>query len=371
MRRRRSFKGLTNSRIYAKGLRFYFFASRPVENPATGKVSKWHPLGLIADGEDKARAIAAQIIKHNKVKGGAGDFAKHIEDYRLLMLAKREKKRPKEKAREKMFAESQKELTRQCNMFGEAFGDFNLDQVAPVDVARFLDQWEGQRAAEFYRSRLSDFFAWACRRGLRNDNPVREVKVEKAKGRKRYITDAEYHAIRDAALVGKDGKPTQSGKMLQAFIDMCYLTMQRPTEIRLLKWADAQGDAILFTPTKTEESSGAGVEVPITAAIREALDRAKAAAKVRSFYVFPTRKGQPYTGHGIGTAWERACDRAKVENATLRDLRAKAATDAKKAGHAMQEIAVGLAHANERTTEVYIKERQTPVLGIPMQLPKR
>lgn len=370
-RRRSTLRTLAETRIYQKGLRLYYFAPEPIENPTTKKVAKWHPLCKASEGEKKAREIAELIIAHNKGALGAGDMPGHLETYRLAYLKKREKKRPREPARVKMFEDGSKEFSRVCKVIQNAFADFDVDQVEPFDIANFVDQWEGQRMGQVYRARLSDFFAWASRRGLRKDNPVASVKMEKPEDRDRYISHKEFHAIRQALMVGEDGRPTPSGPTVRAFVDLCYLTMQRPTEIRLLKWNDideADG-VILFEPTKTEGSSGAKVRVPITPGIKDALARAKAAAKIRSFYVCPQRNGQPYTSRGIGDAWERACKRAGVTDATLKDLRAKAATDTKRRGHDIKQISVGLAHTDSATTETYIKLRDPETMQIPMTLP--
>lgn len=137
--------------------------------------------------------------------------------------------------------------------------DFNVNQVLPVDVASFVDQWEGRRAAQVYLSRLSDFFKWSARKGLRADNPCSLVRVDKPKARDCYITDSEYHRIRDALLTGKDGRKTASGEMVQCYIDLCYLLYQRTTEVRLLRWDQVREEGIYFKPTKTEASSGAKV----------------------------------------------------------------------------------------------------------------
>ena len=62
---------------------------------------------------------------------------------------------------------------------------------------------------------------------------------------------------------------------MQCFIDLCYLTAQRSTEIRTLKWSqiDRAAGVIHFVPSKTEESSGAAVDFKITPEIEAVLDR--------------------------------------------------------------------------------------------------
>lgn len=372
-RRRSTFRSLTTSRIYPKRNRFYLYTAEPTLCPADGRPRKWHSLCKISDGEDKARELARKIIDHNRPDGCAGDFAERYRVYQIELLAKKNKDAPKDAARLQMFQEQIKILVGIGEVITDAFGAFNVGQVLPVDVAAFVDQWQGRRMAQVYHSRLSDFFRWCCRRGYRTDNPVREVTVEKPKKRSRYISDAEFHSIRDALLVGEDGKPTLSGKMVQCYVDLCYLLYQRTTEIRLLRWTDideATG-VIRFTPTKTERSSGASVLVPLTPAIRDVLDLARVAFSGSSLFVIRNQYGDPYTAHGIGTAWKRACGRAGVKNATLKDLRAKALTDAKRDGYAIEQISVGAAHTDTSMTEHYIKRRTTPTSELLLSLPPK
>lgn len=373
MRKRSSHRGLANSRIYQKGNRLYLFSAKEIENPATGKVAKWHPLCDVTEGEHAARVKADLILKHNDAAEAPGELPAQIEIYRLKTLKRRAAKKPAEPARLKLWEESNKEISRQCRKIAEAFADFDIDQVMPVDIAQYVDQWEGQRMAKVWHSRLSDFFAWACRKGLRSDNPCREVNLEKPPKRKRYITHKEFHAFRDAALIGKDGKRTLSGPMVQCYIDLCYLLYQRTTDIRLLKWSqiDLQAGVMHFIPTKTEHSSGLSVDLPITPQIREVLDRAKAIGTIKSLYVIHTHKGQPYATRGIRSAFSRACHRAGIENATAKDLRAKALTDAKTSGYEIEQIRVGAAHTDKAMTEEYIKLRQTAKSEVMLLIPPK
>lgn len=371
MRHRKTHRDLTSTRIYPKGNRFYLFSAEPIQNPATGKVAKWHPLCDIREGADRARELL-KAFRPTEQKT-TGRLPLLMDEYRIGLLARREKHRPKEHARQVMFKASNDEITRVCNVIAAALDEFNPDQVIPTDVAAFLDQWQGQRMAQVYRARLSDFFKWCVRRGHAPNNPVNQVSVEKPPARDRLLTPEEFHAIRDALLVGKDGRATPSGVMVQCYVDLCYLLYQRTTEIRLLKWSDIDlGRGLIhFKPTKTERSSGAKVAVPITPAIREVLERARSAGVVKSLYVIHNLQGQPYGQHGLGTAWERARERAQVQDAILKDIRAMAATAANKAGFKDTQIQVGLAHTSVGMTDHYIREREAPVSEVVMVLPVR
>ncbi len=88
-------------------------------------------------------------------------------------------------------------------------------------------------------------------------------------------------------------------------------------------------------------------------------------------YVIHTRHGHPYTSHGIGSAWKRACARTRIKEVTLKDIRAKALTDAKCLGYSIEQLRVGAAHTDTQTTHHYIKRRETPVSDVRLSLPAR
>lgn len=373
MRRRQTHRSLTSSRIYQKNNRLYLFHAEAIQNPNSGKVSKWHSLCLLNEGEDKARQLANEILKHNRPKEAKGDLPEHLEKHRLRVLQKRKKDRPREPARALLFDTAEKEITRTFKKISDAFQDFDVIQVTPTDIAIFVDQWEGQRMAQTYLSRLSKFFAWTCRIGLRDRNPCSEVSVEKPAKRDRYINHKEFHSVRDALLAIDDSKEIPGGEMMQCYVDLSYLLYQRNTDVRLLKrnQIDIDNGVIHFTPTKTEKSSGVRVDIPITHSIQIVLDRVSKIGDVKSIYIIHKQNGQPYTASGVRSAWTRACKRAMVVDATLKDLRSKAATDAKKAGYRKDQIQIGLAHTNEGTTDGYIKMRDTPKSELQLSLPPK
>jgi hypothetical protein len=54
---------------------------------------------------------------------------------------------------------------------------------------------------------------------------------------------------------------------------------------------------------------------------------------------------------------------------TVKDIRAKALTDAKKAGYDIDALQVAGAHAVRATTAAYIKQREVPVSSVRLSLP--
>lgn len=209
------------------------------------------------------------------------------------------------------------------------------------------------------------------RQGLIDVNPAKQISVAAPQKRDVYMTDEQYMKIWDALLTGKDGKPTRTGAMVQCYMDLLYLLYQRGTDVRLLRWDQITPEGILFKPTKTERSSGTKVLVPIGNDTRVVLKRLKGLSKMRSMYLIHTEHGQPYTGNGIGSLFRRAASRAGVQGVTLKDLRAKAATDAKKHGYKNDQLQTALAHTDGATMRDYLRSRDVPVSEVVMTIPKR
>lgn len=324
---------------------------------------RWHKLCRVADGEAKMYQALAAIIEAPPLSRMPAAIVAFKRDY-LVGLA----------------PSTQKEHERLLDIAANEFAGFDVPEVQPVDVSRSVrNLYAGKpTAARSYKARLSTFFRWSVEQGLRTDNPCREVWLKSPPRRDRYITDEEFLAIREGMLTGDDGLPTRAGEIARCFVDLCYLTAQRSTDIRKLLWNQVREDGIAFKPTKTAGSSGAKVVVRLTAAIREVLERARAfgvpaaaTARIKSIYVIHALDGSPYTMSGIRSAWVRACRRAGVANATIKDLRAKALTDAERAGYSIEQLRTAAAHSSVTTTEGYVKTFREPVSAVELEIPSK
>lgn len=370
-RRRKTHRNLTESRIYQKRNKYYLFSAEAIVNPDTNKKSKWHSLCNISEGEHKARLLAKRINDYNRQSGDEGNMPRLLRSWISDELNKREKKRPDDPMKIKMFESRNRDLISITEVIARTFAEFNVDQVIPVDVAQFLDRWEGRRMAQVYRNHLSKFFQWSCRKGFRMDNPAREIKTDMPPKRDIYITHEQFNAIRDALMVGNNGKENITGVMMQCYMDLCYLLYQRTTDVRLLKFQEIKPEGIYIKPTKTDHSSGGDVLIPMTEGIETVLNRAKNAQKIQSAYVICTLKGRPYTASGLRSAWKRACSRVGIKGLTLKDLRSKAATDASLAGNSLKDLATGMVHTDTGTTKDYIRVHETPVSSVSLSLPPK
>jgi len=96
--------------------------------------------------------------------------------------------------------------------------------------------------------------------------------------------------------------------------------------------------------------------IRMTAALKSILDKAKGVpSEADALYVIHPLEGRPYKYSRARTAWDRACERAGVTDAHFYDLRAKALTDAKRAGLDAQTMA---GHADPKMTAHYTKSRE-------------
>ncbi|WP_407059199.1 tyrosine-type recombinase/integrase (plasmid) [Ralstonia syzygii subsp. celebesensis] len=367
-RRRKSALGLP-SRVYVRGASFYWV--RPSDQ-------KWIRLCRVDDGQRKMLARLADEIGEFETKSGTGNMPLLIAEYvRLHKAEHREKAWP-----------TYGKYSR------EGFKDDNVHALAPADISEFLkENWAGKlHMQRVMRSFLSGFFEWCIGKRMITVNPCREVKLKKPKVRDVYIPDAHFLSIRQnlSSYVRKTkaGKKiataVPAGDMMQCFVDLCYLTAQRSTEIRLLRWkpdpgavggsswVDWDAAVIHFVPTKTEDSSAEAVDWPITDEIKAALERARSIGKIKSMYVIHSMGGKPYKANSLLSAWKRAARRAELleQGYTIKDIRAKALTDAERAGYSIGQLQVAAAHTDPKTTEIYVKARTVPISEVRLRLPK-
>ena len=324
--------------MQAKHGTYYFFAPAPTRNPWTGKIQTWIRLCSIADGEPERYSKLGERIGNRKlVDGTMPSLCEAWKDRKIGRYSD----------------EVQKEYKRMADAIAAAFEDYTVAQVTTKDCAGFLrDDFKSKHnTAQKYANVLRKMFRFAIsERGFRQDNPCDQIDLSDYQTKRREVLSAHdaIRAIRDAALIGKDGLPTESGPMFQCIVDMSYLVWQRAIDVRTLLEAQIGPTAIRLKPSKTAATSGKVLDVESTPQIRAAIERAKAIKKeyqIISPFLFPTQKGGAYSKTGLHSMWRRAKERAGVTvGIQFKDLRALGATDAAKAGKGRAEIPTRLAH---------------------------
>jgi integrase len=161
------------------------------------------------------------------------------------------------------------------------------------------------------------------------------------KARDRYLTDEEYIAIRERA-----------PEWLQIAMDLAYVTAARRSDVLASQWSHYGPEGLTMRQKKTGQRLLFTMSPELLSILARARQR-----RVIGLYVVANPKGQPISRGMLERAWREACAAAGVV-AQFRDIRAKAATDAKKGGQDYQKL---LGHANPAMSERYIKRREAVI----------
>ena len=234
----------------------------------------------------------------------------------------------------------------------KVFGEMLLSDVTTQHVYKYLDERGKQATVRANReiTLLAHMFRKAERWGdiKHSDNPCVRIEKHKEKPRERYVSDAEYLAFQKHA-----------GPFIAAYMDVKYLTASRQADVLKLRLSDLKEDGIHVVAGKTGKKSIIQWNDDLRAAI-EASRRLP--RSVRGMYVFCNRLGQPYTGGGFRSMWQRRMKSA-LENGILKerfteqDLRAKTASDIDRE-HAIDL----LAHSDGKLTDRVYRRRPHIVL---------
>ncbi|RFA31313.1 hypothetical protein CAI21_01405 [Alkalilimnicola ehrlichii] len=177
--------------------------------------------------------------------------------------------------------------------------------------------------------------------------PLSRRQAHHRAARDRYIEDEELAAFMQSA-----------SPLLQAYCLYKYCTGRRQGEILATRLDQLKEDGIHYQQTAKQ---GKRVVIEWDDDLRLAVQMAKALPRPsNSEYLFCTRHGQPYSGDGFRSIWQRAMRKALAEGIikerfTEHDIRAKAGTDADERGLDAHGL---LAHARKTTTDIYIKRRK-------------
>jgi integrase len=294
-----------------KGGRYYYVCN--------GKPRVWIPLGT-----DRARALRlwAEHEAGPQVGLSVGDLVQRYID-----------------RSDELTPGSRKQYQSFQRALAEAF-PIPASQLSAQHVALWRDL-PSQRNRKTYVNGCLAVLRAACTLGAEQglSSPL-AVRGWTLKARDRYLTDEEYIAIRERA-----------PEWLQIAMDLGYATASRPSDILSLKWSMV-GESLDLRQQKTTQR----ISFSMTEELRAILQRARA-RPLLGLTVIANARGRPVTKGMLGAAWRAACQAAGVV-AQFRDIRAKAATDAKKGGQDYQKL---LGHANPAMSERYIKRREAVI----------
>jgi Site-specific recombinase XerD len=161
----------------------------------------------------------------------------------------------------------------QCRrVLKEMLAEFAPEQVRGSDVAQIKAAYAdrpnmGNRILSYLRL----VFSYALERGIVDYNPCVGIKRLSEAKRRRYLTDAEFHSIYQAA-----------SENLRPIIMVAYLTGQRIGDVLKIRLADVSAEGVYFEQEKT----GSRVLVAMTPDMERTLKAARTLPRpVRSLYL--------------------------------------------------------------------------------------
>jgi integrase len=148
----------------------------------------------------------------------------------------------------------------------------------------------------------------------------------------------------------------KAGPRLQVILDLLRICGQRVNDTLRIRRADLIDDGIRFVQQKT----GAKLIVKWTPELRETVERAKTLnGNIRSLTLLHNRRGKAPDYSTVKIQFDKARRAASLDDVTLHDLRAMAATEAKSQGKNPTAL---LGHTSEQQTRRYLRGKEEPVV---------
>ncbi|MCM0045081.1 MAG: tyrosine-type recombinase/integrase, partial [Burkholderiaceae bacterium] len=238
------------------------------------------------------------------------------------------------------------------------YGNTPINALLPGHIIPYFETRSSRVSGKKELKFLSVMCNWARGKGLmRVPNPCtglfQQMKVEE--GRDIYVEDIWL------ALVYKHGSP-----VIQDALDLAYLTGQRPSDVKKMRWSQIQNGVLMVGQDKT----GAKLRIIIEGRLKEVLERIKQRG-IKGLTILADPKGQPLKEFGyFRSQFDKARDAAEAEAREMgidfvrfqfRDLRPKAATDLDTL-HSLKAAQKLLGHTTERMTAEYIRKRRGDVV---------
>ena len=132
----------------------------------------------------------------------------------------------------------------------------------------------------------------------------------------------------------------------------------RPTEIAT-EDGTATEDWLKFTPSKTRNSTGAALELPILDELASII----AATTCDHLTFLTTKWGKPFTAAGFGNWFRERCDEAGLPQCSAHGLRKAGATVAANRGATTKQLMALYGWADPKMAETYIKKADQKILA--------
>ncbi len=254
---------------------------------------------------------------------------------------------------------TQYDQRRHLTWWKNEIGDTTLDKFKPALIAAKRDELakgRGGATVNRYIAALSHVGTIAANEWhLIEDNPLRKVrKRPEPRGRVRYLSDEERVALL------RETKASQN-PYLHTIVVMALSTGMRWSEVTTLRWpnVDLARRVIVLEHTKNGDRRA----VPL---IGEALDQLKELRKtprIDTDLLFPS-DNDPQRPNNVRKAWDKAVERAKLEDFRFHDLRHTAASYLAMQGATTAEIAAVLGHRTLAMVQRYAHLSEQHTVGV-------
>jgi integrase len=244
---------------------------------------------------------------------------------------------------------TQKQYTIAGRKLAKMLAEFSPADVRQKDIAALkLALAHTPNMANRCLSVLRQVLDYAVEHQMIDGNPAIGVPRLDERKRTRLLTAGEYAAIF-----------AKAGERLQIIMELSRYTGQRIGDVLAIRESQIDADGISFKQQKT----GKLLRVSWSPGLRRAVDRARERqGAVRSLTLVTGRRGGKADYRTIRDQWDAACKAAGVEDAHLHDLRAMAATEARREGKDATKL---LGHSSPAQTDRYLRDRDTVTVDGP------
>ena len=289
-----------------------------------GKPRHWEPLGK---DFSKVMARYQEIVSGEQAKGStvAGLIDKH--------LAQLSGKSP---ATVNNYRNSAKVIK-------PVFGKLAPHHVEQWHINRFINESTHKMMARNAALYLKLVITWGVANGYVRQNKLLGLRLKGQNKRDRYLTNAEFLAIREHI----------KHEHFKIAADLGYILGLRVSGAVSLKFSHIKDGVGHFHPPKSKKP----LTFKVTPDLQDIIDRSARQEGAGSLYIVHTRTGQPCRTHAVSASITSAAKAAGIENVRFHDLRRKSAND--EPGTAKER----LGHTDQRTTNGYLVKPEvvTPI----------
>lgn len=242
-------------------------------------------------------------------------------------------------------ANTQKSYRQAARRLKKILAEFAPDQIRGRHVAKLkAGLADTPSLANLCLTVLRGVFSYAVENQIVDSSPVLGIRAYREKKRTRLISIPEYSAIY-----------AEASPRLQVIMDLCIRTGQRISDVLAIRRVDLTADGIRFQQQKTNAKG----TIPWTSELRAVVDRAKSLhGNLTALTLLHDRRGKALKYMAVYGQWRTARRSAGIPDARIHDLRAMAATWAKKQG--MNPTAL-LFHASPAQTVRYLRDKEEPI----------